>query len=247
MRYQQDNKLLDLLKGKRVAIVGPSPHLIGSGAGPSIDQYDLICRVNEVHPTGYELDYGNRTDIVFHNCGTRFINVFGQRLVEKSKISKHLRYVICPVAKSEGPDQWQTWPDDHISPVVDNFKKINIFYTPFHWIGLENYKLAYNLFGSEPNAGQVAIFMLLNYEVEELLITGFSFYAQGDHPSQSHRPGHTNKGLEDEMVGNPGHPQHPQLECFKNKIFETFKKQIRVDSYLDNLLSLNHQNVFNLE
>ena len=69
MDYQLNKDLLSILKGKRVAIVGPSPHLMGHNIGELIDSYDIVCRVNEVHPTGYESDYGDRTDIVFHNCG----------------------------------------------------------------------------------------------------------------------------------------------------------------------------------
>lgn len=246
MSYQIDKKLLDFLKDKKVAIVGPSPHLIGKNKGDIIDSYDIVCRVNEVHPTGYESDYGNRTDIVFHNCGTRFIDTFGQRLVEKSIISKYLRYIICPCVKSVGTDNWPTWPDDYISPVVDNFQRINIFNTPFYWIGIQNYRLVYNLFGSEPNAGQTAIFMLLNHHVEELLITGFSFYAQGNTPALAHRPGHTNKDLEAEPIGELGHTQGNQKDCFKLKIYEEFKDKIRVDSYLNELLSLNHKNILDL-
>ena len=247
MNYQPDQELLKLFSNKRVALVGPSPHLIGKNVGNEIDKYDIVCRVNEVHPTGYEKDYGNRTDVVFHNCGTRFIEGFGQRLIEKSLISKYLKYVICPSIKATGADNFTNWSENFQSPVVENFNRINIFNTPFHWIGVENYKLVHNLFGVEPNAGQTAILMLLAHQVSELLITGFSFYAQGDTPQISHRPGHTNKGLEQELIGNPGHPQGPQKECFRDKIFASHKDRIRVDSYLNELLLLNHINLLDLE
>jgi len=237
MNYQPNEGLLRLFKNKRVVIVGPSPHLIGGGTGAIIDSYDVVCRVNEVHPTGYEEDYGARTDVVFHNCGTRFNDVFGQRLIEKSIISKYLKCVICPTVKAVGPDHWQQWPDNYTSPVVENFRKINVFNIPFYWIGMKNYRLVYDIFGTEPNAGQVAIYMLLKHEVKELFITGFSFYAQGDHPSLSHRPGHTNRGLEKEIIGNPGHAQAPQVNVFKNKIMNEYASKIVLDSYLSNLLS----------
>lgn len=246
MQYQKDEKLLNLLKGKRVAIVGPSPHLIGTGAGKEIDSYDLVCRVNEVHPTGYEEDYGNKTDIVFHNCGTRFIDVFAQRLLEKSIISKYLKYVICPCVKATGPDNWQGWPAHIVSPVVANFNKINIFNIPFHWIGLHNYREIFGQVGTEPNAGQTAITMLLKHDVEELLVTGFSFYAQGNHSSTSHRPGHTNKGLENEDIGEPGHKQAPQKIYFKDYILKNHGHQLRLDSYISELLGCEHRNTLEL-
>ena len=87
INYETNQSLLKLIQGKRVVIVGPSPHLIDTKFGDVIDSYDIVCRVNEVHPTGFEKDYGNRTDVIFHNCGTRFIDTFGQRLQTKSMIS----------------------------------------------------------------------------------------------------------------------------------------------------------------
>ena len=118
-----------------------------------------------------------------------------------------------------------------------------MFNTPFHWIGMKNYRAIYNEIGTEPNAGQIAIIMLLNYEVEELFITGFSFYAQGDLPSLSHRPGHTNKGLENEPVGEAGHKQIEQLAYFVNKILNLYKKQIRIDSYLYEVIKQNYEKI----
>ena len=61
------NKLQKLIVGKRIAVVGPSPHLEGSGMGEQIDSYDIICRLNELFPTGLEKDYGSRSDILFWN------------------------------------------------------------------------------------------------------------------------------------------------------------------------------------
>jgi len=245
IQYQKDEKLLNLLEDKRVVIVGPSPHLMEKGIGKIIDSYDLVCRINEVHPTNYEKDYGNRTDIIFHNCGTKFINMFGERLCTKAYISKYIKYVICPCVKAVGPDDWQRWPSDFISPVVKNFNEINVFNLPFHWIGMQNYKMIYDEVGSEPNAGQTAITMLMNHNIKELLIVGFSFYAQGNEPRLSHRPGHTNKGLENELIGEPGHKQEPQISYFRN-ILKCYGHQIQIDSYLNSILDYNHTNVLDI-
>ena len=127
INYLCDEKLIKLFRDKKVAVVGPSPHLIDKSIGEKIDSYDIVCRINEVHPTGFEVDYGNRTDVVFHNCGTRFIEAFGDRLVEKAFISKYLKYVICPAVKATGADNFILWPSDFESPVVQNFNKINVF------------------------------------------------------------------------------------------------------------------------
>lgn len=247
MDYQLNKDLLSILKGKRVAIVGPSPHLMGHNIGELIDSYDIVCRVNEVHPTGYESDYGDRTDIVFHNCGGAFIDFFGRQLVAKSIISKYLKFVICPCVKNNGSDNnWSTWPDDYESGVVANFRKINIFNIPFHWIGMKNYRQVYNLYSVEPNTGQVAILMLLKHQVEELFITGFSFYQQGDMPSDAHRPGHTQLGRENIAVGNSSHSQNPQMQTFSQNILKDYGERIVLDSVLNDLLQCEHSNVVEL-
>ena len=41
------NSLEKLVKNKRVALVGPSPHLVGSNLGDKIDSFDIVCRINE--------------------------------------------------------------------------------------------------------------------------------------------------------------------------------------------------------
>jgi len=247
MSYQQDKELLKIFSGKRVAVIGPSPHLLNKGIGEIIDSYDIVCRINEIHPTGYEADYGKKTDIIFHNCSLPSIEEFGERLVEKSIISKYIKFVVCPCVKSEGQDNWTSWDNDFISPVVDNFAKINIFNIPFKWIGMENYRTVYNLFGSEPNAGQTSILMILNHNIKELFISGFSFYEQGNTDSLAYLPNHIYKHKINKLVGEAGHPQKPQKECFKKYIFEKYNDLLKVDSYLNELLSLNHKNVLDLE
>ncbi|MDA7794004.1 glycosyltransferase family 29 protein, partial [Glaciecola sp.] len=63
-----DTQYNDLLKDKRVIIVGPSPSLVGSGKGKEIDDYDIVIRINKGFPIeeGMESDLGSRTDIHYH-------------------------------------------------------------------------------------------------------------------------------------------------------------------------------------
>ena len=56
MGYPQDSeetikKYYDYLKGKKVVIVGPAPHMRGWRQGELIDSYDVVVRVSK----GYEL------------------------------------------------------------------------------------------------------------------------------------------------------------------------------------------------
>ncbi len=57
--------LAQFLRGKSIALVGPSPHLENLSLGETIDSYDVVLRVNEL---SYEIgknDFGSRTDVVF--------------------------------------------------------------------------------------------------------------------------------------------------------------------------------------
>ena len=162
-------------------------------------------------------------------------------------ISRSLKFVICPSVKSVGTDNdWPNWPEDKQSDVVNNFKRINVFNTPFSWIGLKNYRRVYDLFGTEPNAGQASIIILLEHAVKQLLITGFSFYQQGDMPEQSHRPGHTQKGRENTPCGNSSHKQGPQIKAFTQKTLKRYGDRIIIDSKLNGILKCNHTNVVDL-
>ena len=41
-----NDNLLRLVEGKRVAVIGPAPYLIGKNNGATIDKYDIIIRIN---------------------------------------------------------------------------------------------------------------------------------------------------------------------------------------------------------
>ena len=64
--YQE---LAEYLRGKDVAMVGPAPNLVGTGLGPEIDSFDVVCRVNNSFIINDEMitDYGSRKDILFNS------------------------------------------------------------------------------------------------------------------------------------------------------------------------------------
>ncbi|MGI5831636.1 MAG: glycosyltransferase family 29 protein [Thermoguttaceae bacterium] len=59
----------ELLRGKTVAVVGNGPSEIGTGRGKKIDTYDKVIRFNNYVTTGYETDYGSRTNIWITSTG----------------------------------------------------------------------------------------------------------------------------------------------------------------------------------
>ena len=82
MLVERNLDLYSLLNNKRVALVGPSPHLIDCTMGSLIDEYDVVCRVNDVISREYAADYGAKNDIIFHACPTLWIDNFADKLAK---------------------------------------------------------------------------------------------------------------------------------------------------------------------
>ena len=56
----------DLIKNKRVALVGPSSFLQGKQLGTLIDSYDVVIKINLFNKLS-EVDYGKKMDVLFTN------------------------------------------------------------------------------------------------------------------------------------------------------------------------------------
>lgn len=239
MHYQKSEELSSLISGKRVVLVGPAQYLMGKGLGSVINDYDTVCTVNYMAPGGFEADYGDRTDIMFYNCATGSLDQMREHFDEYPDFTNNLKLVVCPVVKVLGPENWTEWKSDFIAPVVDNFKSINTHNRDFHWIGMDNYRYLFDLIACrEPNTGILAISIVLEHQPKELFLTGFTFYT---HTNDTYFPGYATKAPG--WNGVSGHPQELQKKFFKEKVLS---QGIKIDSYLNKLLKLNHNNVHNL-
>jgi len=237
-----------LLTNKKVVIVGPSPHLVDTGLGAVIDEYDVVCRVNDVIPLPYlRPDYGSRSDILFHNMGTLWL----PGLVEKINCGdthqhwETLKLVVCPTIKATGDqNDYLNWSNDYISDVVKNFESVNDCGVPFYWVGVKDYKTLWSKVGVEPNCGILSIMLLLSYDIKELFVTGFSFYAQGTQRGDVYCEGHWPSAVPESKTYGQGHSQHRQREIFKS--FCGADDRIKIDSYMNTLLSLDYSNLVEL-
>jgi hypothetical protein len=54
--------------GRRIAVVGSAPNIIGKNRGAAIDSYDIVVRFNLMTPSGRENDLGTKTDVRFVGC-----------------------------------------------------------------------------------------------------------------------------------------------------------------------------------
>ena len=137
------------LNGKRVALVGPSPHLLNTNFGTLIDQYDVVARVNYFQtPNEVKKDYGSRTDLLFHNFATPWIPALGELIDKHSDDYDNVKFLACPVIKGGHGDNITTWSPDHVSAVVKNAESINRNNVPFEWIGVSDYMKIYNHLGA---------------------------------------------------------------------------------------------------
>ena len=224
------------LNGKRVALVGPSPHLLNTNSGTLIDQYDVVARVNYFQtPNDVKKDYGSRTDLMFHNFATPWIPALGELIDKHSDDYDNVKFLACPVIKGGHGDNITTWSPDHVSVVVKNAESINKNNVPFEWIGVSNYMKIYNHLGCEPYSGTMAISMLLSAPIEKLFITGYTFYRGAKTPSDIYFDGYKTEGHKNRMPGQAGDAEKKSFEYFL-ELYKSNSDRIIVDEKLSEII-----------
>jgi hypothetical protein len=169
------NSLEKLVKNKRVAIVGPSPHLQGQGLGQKIDSYDVVCRLNEIlYTTNMKDDYGSKSDICFWNLGCNFLQYFQSTIEHSREQLKDVKLIVCPRHSLHvTPYHLKNFSPER--NIFKNYESLNIDNELFH-IGDEKNQKFESAVGCHPTVGTLAIMTLLEYDLEELYICGMSFY-----------------------------------------------------------------------
>lgn len=125
-RSQADLDFANLIKGKRVLVIGPSPYLEGKNLGKIFDEYDLVVRLNhgaclaESNPT----DYGSKTDILYCNQKMRhhYKNQYPRSWMKELK-ALNVTYQIFPDATTKISCH-KCLKDIRPSTLVD-FQKVN--------------------------------------------------------------------------------------------------------------------------
>lgn len=232
--YKKDKRLSSFLKGKRIALVGPATTLMGMGMGFAIDQYDVVCRINEVFPFGQEQDYGSRVDIVFHACAAPTIPNLTRSLKEDPFITKTLRFIVGVQQPRDGEDN----REESLRDIGSRYK------IQTHHIGLDFWQFVADELRASPNSGTMAIRTLLEYDLEELLITGFDFYTG----ELDHHPAYELRGGDDVKPEDRSlHDQGEQLRHLQNVILPRHGDRITLDSRIQELTQRTSSNVFDLE
>jgi hypothetical protein len=164
-----DESYNEMLKGKRVVVVGPSPSLEGSGKGDWIDDFDVVVRINKAFPVEEEMtqDIGTRTDIHYH-CLCTDMHCGGPVFYKEMKDSNV--FVSCPYPK------WIRNFHGDVTRFERDNKKWDL---GFHVLDTDYYLGIADMLGTRANSGTLTILDLLCYDVKELHITGFTWFRDG--------------------------------------------------------------------
>lgn len=160
----------EFLKGKKVALVGPAPHILGSKQKDIIDSYDLVARIGKAFKMPEEIseDAGTKIDILYNvlndSDGSRAAGILDpDKLKDQIKwmCSSNGHFLKCRMREAV-------------------FIRKNQGKVPFHTIDREYHKGIQQQIGGWLNSGFVAILDLLYYDIVELYITGITFFSEKD-------------------------------------------------------------------
>jgi len=230
--YNFCTELDNLVRGKKIAYVAPSPHLKGLKMGAFIDSHDLVVRINQAYsvPEKDWEDYGKRTDMTM-DC----LNIFKRSALQKNtKFVNSLKFIVCPMINMS------------TTPAVNDF--INRLSVPVHNVS-DGYLLKlFEQVGTICNTGLAGIVALLNYEVESIYITGMSFYNMNTFGKVYNDTYHDEAAKNKNFIAKPNkdpsprelrmdiHFQQPQIDYFRKLLEYNYPDRLKVDSYLiDNL------------
>lgn len=152
----------NLLKGKRVALVGPSASILGEGRGGLIESFDYVVRMNFQWPIAENLvvDLGQRMDILYHCCNGDF--PIKKILCKEFSMTKFVCY-----ERNIDSRVLRRYCNDH------NIKSLDI---------TNVYSLLREKLNAAANTGTVAITHLLQFDLAQLFITGISFFREPYYP-----------------------------------------------------------------
>ena len=225
MKYPQDSKetikkYSNFLEDKRIIIVGPAPHMIGSNFGEMIDSYDIIVRINKGYKISkdLEMDLGKKVDVLY------------QTMLPQRGLG-----ITMPIEELKNKIHWvcASFPDEKHRSFINDFIKFNNDKINLHimdkkyWEGLKN-KI------DIPHAGTVTIFDLLRYNIKELYITGITFYQVKGKKRSFYYNGYHKKSNKKKWVKGTKHNCFKTFNYFKNILKKD--KRIKYDFMIERLL-----------
>lgn len=239
--YKKSQELEKLVTGKRIAIVGPSPHLTGLGGGELIESYDLVVRINQHFsaPQHQWFDYGVRTDILFNCYNALKAQALYSSYIDDPSHLKKIKFFL-----QANLSMWDINEADaslqHILNAAGGIPYQNISDGYIFKICAQA--------GTICNTGLIGLITLLNYDVEEIYLTGYTFYNMGSFGKIYNDVYHDeavkykNIKMTENREPTPAnlrmdiHAQWPQIYFFKCIIdhqIRTNNRIIKMDDYLE--------------
>jgi hypothetical protein len=218
------------LQNKKVAIVGPAESIFFNESGKYIDTFDIIIRINRGFEmiTGNESYVGSRTDVLYNaldfrpGCGGTFESIAG--------IANGVKFICCPYT----PRPWH------------NIQRIETLATlkPIRFMNADVYNKLQLTCGTASNSGTASIVDILQYNIQQLYITGIDFYRSlysSKYPPQVGLMDQSAKAIEDELgfkrSGEKGHNPDHQYLYFKKLV--NLDKRIKLDPFLTKIIKDN--------
>lgn len=166
-------KSAQFFTGRRIALVGPSPSILGLGQGPAIDEYDLIVRLNSalpLDPTQAD-DLGSRCDVLLSSLhvAKNTKEDPGVPIDPQAWIDQGVKYLIC------GYPRWHP----RFRGDLDRYLQQHADALPFAWASRKQHHQQSRDVQARPTTGYAAIRFLLDLPIDELFITGFTFMRDG--------------------------------------------------------------------
>jgi hypothetical protein len=242
--FVSEESIRNFFKGKRVAIIAPSPSVRETANGSEIDKYDIVVRINKNWKYSLELNkyVGSRTDIVY-NCINPDPECGGN--IDFDYVKNNLKYIAVsiPIINDESHRDAMF----HNNTVINNYIQFitnNNNRVKYYIVNKNLYNTYDNILKSRPNTGFMAILDILSYDIKELYIKGFTFFRDGylsnyrntvfgEKTDEKSSASKVNSIIQ--KCGN--HDIDKQINLFK-KIYYSKKSIIKIDPAMKRILDI---------
>jgi hypothetical protein len=212
---EHNNKLKKFFKNKRVALIGPAPHIEKQYQKEYIDGFDTVVRMNWCYPVhdNVRVMTGNRCDVLYlHSWRADDGNLDGPLLMP------HPDTVV----------QFNRFRNLNFIEKIDKEDKDSL---------LNTLKELESNIEKRPNMGLLAMKHILFYKPKELYVTGVTFFQTGGHHS-----GYICQVPEEDFLKDKGtqgtHHQPSQIKYFMENLADKIKPDYElkkiINEYRDN-------------
>jgi len=243
-----------LLRGKRVAIVGPARTTLGSGRGALIDSFDLVVRFNDMiehlpFAPALAADIGTRADVVYCNqviLRKRILDEEGMSHRRFARVceSAGIKYLVCTNNSLSYGIDGEAAPecDARDASMLVRMErllaaqKISTELRVMHaassfarsWLG-----------GNWGRTGFLAILDLLSFDISRLYVTGMTLFHGGGHllapAAADMHPLRNRDGSSSQSPSGFGHDSRLERECLQ-VLARAFRSRLELDAELAALI-----------